>query len=279
MSKFSSITIGLIAVATSGTIASPFATSVLSYDQGSNAADGFTFASTALGSAGRFTGESVFGGAFASAISPFNPAFGPGELVSVGSGGHLSLGFDHLITNDASHAYGVDLIVFSNAGFSDATYTDDDLENDGTGFTGANPFIFGAGGAATIQVSQDGFNWFTAAVTQLNLFPTLGYSGLTETTSSTPGSVATDFTQALDPTLSASDMVDMSLADLIQFYDGSGGGIGIDIASTGLSSAGYVRFPNESGEAFEIDAVAVVPAPGTLFAFGLVGVGAIRRRR
>ena len=279
MSKFSSITIGLIAVATSGTIASPFATSVLSYDQGSNAADGFTLASTALGSAERFTGESVFGGAFASAISPFNPAFGPDELVSVGSGGHLSLGFDRLITNDASHAYGVDLIVFSNAGFSDATYTDDDLENDGTGFTGANPFIFGAGGAATIQVSQDGFNWFTAAVTQLNLFPTLGYSDLTETTSSTPGSVETDFTQALDPTLSASDMVDMSLADLIQFYDGSGGGIGIDIASTGLSSASYVRFLNESGEAFEVDAVAVVPAPGTLFAFGLVGVGAIRRRR
>ena len=49
-----------------------FATSVLSYDAGSNAAAGYTNASTALGSAERFTGEGVF----PSGVTPFNPAFG-----------------------------------------------------------------------------------------------------------------------------------------------------------------------------------------------------------
>lgn len=254
---------------------SPFATSVLSYDAGSNAVAGYTDASTALGSAERFTGEGVF----PSGVTPFNPAFGTDELVSIGAGGHLSLGFDRAITNSASHVFGVDLIIFSNAGFSDTTWTDADPNNDGTGFTGANPFIFGGGGAATVQVSADGINWITATTTTLDLFPTLGYSDFTDATPFSPGSVESDFTQALDPTLTAADMANMSFDDIREFYNGSGGGVGIDIASTGLSSASFVRFLNESGEAFEIDAVAVVPAPSALMIASVFGFGAMRRRR
>lgn len=252
-----------------------FATSVLSYDAGSNAASGYTNAMTALGSAERFTGEGVFPGG----VTPFNPAFGTDELVSVGSGGHLSLGFDTLITNSASHAYGIDLIVFSNAGFADASWSDADPDNDGSGLTGANPFIFGAGGEATIQVSQNGTEWYTASITTLDLFPTLGYSDYTSTTPGELGSVESDFTKALDPSLALGDFANMSFDDLIALYEGSGGGIGIDIASTGLESASYVRFLNNSGEAFEIDAVAVVPAPGVLFMLGLGGIFATPRRR
>ncbi|MBO6512698.1 MAG: hypothetical protein JJ974_01880 [Phycisphaerales bacterium] len=254
---------------------SSFATSVLSYDAGSNAAVDYTDASTALGSAERFTGEGVF----PSGVTPFNPAFGTDEIVSIGAGGHLSLGFDRAITNNASHLFGVDLIIFSNAGIADTTWTDADPNNDGTGFTGANPFIFGAGGAATVQVSADGVNWITATTTKLDLFPTLGYSDFIDATPFSPGSVETDFTLAMDPTLAASDLANMTFAELRDFYNGSGGGVGIDIASTGLESASFVRFLNESGEAFEIDAVAVVPAPSTLMIASLLGLGAVRRRR
>jgi len=265
----------LVAAIASSANASVFATSVLSYDAGSNAVAGYNDASTALGSAERFTGEGIF----PSGVTPFNPAWGTDELVSVGSGGHLSLGFNTAITNNASHTFGVDLIVFSNAGFADTTWTDADPNNDGTGFTGASPFIFGAGGDATIQVSEDGIQWFTATTTTLNLFPTLGYSDFVDATPFSPGTIETDFTQALDPSLTAGDFANMSFTDLRDFYNGSGGGIGIDIASTGLDSASFVRFVNNSGEAFEIDAVAAVPAPSALMIASIFGIGMTRRRR
>jgi hypothetical protein len=256
-------------------LAGPFASSVLSYDAGSNAALGYTDALTALGAAERFTGEGVF----PSGVTPFNPAFGTDELVSVGAGGHLTLGFDTTITNSASHAYGIDLIVFSNAGFVDTSWSDADPNNDGTGVIGANPFIFGAGGEATVQVSQDGTNWFTAAITSLDLFPTLGFSDYDVPTPFSEGLVEADFTKAMDPNANLSDLANMSYAELVAYYDGSGGGIGIDIASTGLESASYVRFLNNSPDAFEIDAVAAVPAPGALIVFGLGGLLSTKRRR
>lgn len=254
---------------------SPFASSVLSYDAGSNAVAGYTDSSTAIGSAERFTGEGVF----PSGVTPFNPAFGTDEIVSIGAGGHLSLGFDRAITNDLSHAFGVDLIIFSNAGIADTTWTDADPNNDGTGFTGANPFIFGGGGAATIQVSQDGTNWITATTTTLDLFPTLGYSDFVDATPFSVGSVESDFTQAMDPSLSTADLANMNFTQLRDFYNGSGGGVGVDIASTGLESASFVRFLNESGQAFEIDAVAAVPSPSVMMIASLFGIGATRRRR
>ncbi|MCA9276137.1 MAG: hypothetical protein KDA29_08930 [Phycisphaerales bacterium] len=266
-----------IAVASFSTAASAdiFATSVLSYDPGTNATAGYTNANTALGSAERFTGEGVFPGG----VTPFNPAFGNDELVSIGSGGHLTLGFDATITNDASHLYGIDLIIFSNSGFVDTSWSDADPSNDGSGVVGSNPFVFGAGGEATIQVSQNGTDWFTASITALDLFPTLGYSDYTSTTPGDHGSIESDFSLAMDPNLTVDDLANLSFAELVAFYDGSGGGIGIDIASSGLDSASYVRFLNNSGEAFEIDAVAVVPAPGVLFMLGLGGIFATPRRR
>ncbi|MBL4697568.1 MAG: hypothetical protein JKX70_01920 [Phycisphaerales bacterium] len=269
------ITSSAIAVTTSLTLANPYASSVLSYDAGSNSAIGYNDANTALGAAERFTGEGIFPGG----VTPFNPAFGTDELVSIGSGGHLDLRFDTAITNDASHAYGIDFIVFSNAGFSDTSWFDADPSNDGTGVIGSNPFIFGAGGEATIQVSNDGTNWFTAAITTLDLFPTLGYSDFDLPTPGSIGSIETDFTQAMDPSLMLSDLANLSFSQIIDLYNGSGGGVGIDISSTGLNSANYVRFLNESGEAFEIDAVAVVPAPGAFMLLSIGALAAARRRR
>jgi len=268
---------GLVGIGLTSSIAaaSPFATSVISYDAGSNAAVGYTDAFTALSSAERFTGEGVFPGG----VTPFNPAFGTDELVSVGSGGQLTLGFDTAITNNAANAFGIDFIVYSNAGFLDTSWSDADPDNDGTGVVGSNPFIFGAGGAATIQVSDDGTNWITATTTILDLFPTLGYSDYSVPSPGSLGTIETDFTQAMDPSLMLSDFADLSFEEIIALYNGSGGGIGIDIASTGLESASFVRFLNESGDAFEIDAVAVVPTPGTLMLLSFGSLAASRRRR
>lgn len=254
-----------IAACASTAIANPFASSVLSYDPGSNAAAGYTDASVALGSAERFTGEGIFPGG----VTPFNPAWGSDEIVSVGAGGHLALGFDTAITNDASHAYGIDFILFGNAGFV--------LTGDGS--VGANPAIFGAGGEATVEVSQNGSDWVTATVTTLGLFPTLGYSDFVDPTPGAPGLIETDFTKAMDPTLQLSDLANLSLTELYALYNGSGGGVGIDIEGTGLDSASYVRLTNNSGERFEVDAIAVVPAPMSVTMLSLAGLCATRRRR
>lgn len=242
------------------------ATSVIGYDPGSNAAAGYTDAQAALGGPERFTGEGVFPGE----VTPFNAAFGSDEIVSIGSGGSLTLGMGGAITDDASHAFGIDLIVFGNAGFLDTSYFDADPSNDGTGVLGDTPGLFGVGGAATVQVSADGSDWVTAAVTTIDLFPTLGYDA---------GGEPTDAFGAMDPSLVLGDLAGLSYADLIALYDGRAGGVGIDIASTGLASAGYVRFLNESGEAFEIDAVVAVPTPAGVLGLAGLGVFAASRRR
>lgn len=254
--------------------ASPFATSVVSYDPGSNPTGLFTDPGTAIGSPERFTGEGVF----PSGVTPFNPAFGTDEIVSVGAGGQLTLGFDRAITDDPSHPFGVDFIVFGNAAFSDVSFFDADPDNNGAGITGSDPSLFGVGGDATIQVSRDAVTWTTVAVRALDLFPTLGYQDTLEPTPPTPGLVETDFTKALDPSLTLADFANLDIAQIAALYGGSGGGIGIDISGTGLASASFVRFVNGSGTAFELDAVSVVPAPGAL-GIATVAVGALLRRR
>ncbi|MEZ6165032.1 MAG: hypothetical protein R3B67_11410 [Phycisphaerales bacterium] len=256
-------------------LADIFATSVLSYDAGSNATAGYTDANTAAQVSRAFHRRGYLPGG----VTPSTRRGRPMNSSRSARAEHLSLGFNTAITNDASHLYGIDLIVFSNSGFVDTSWSDADPNNDGSGVVGSNPFIFGAGGEATIQVSQNGTDWFTASITTLDLFPTLGYSDYTTTTPAGPGTVESDFTRAIDPTTALADLANMSFAELVAFYDGSGGGIGIDIASSGLDSASYVRFLNNSGEAFEIDAVAVVPAPGVLFMLGLGGIFATPRRR
>jgi hypothetical protein len=262
-----------IAATAAGAVASPFATTLLSYDAGANANPSYTNASSALGSAARTTGS----GAFASGVTPFNPAFRADQLVSVGSGGHLTLGFDAAITNNASHRFGVDLIIFGNAFFVDQSFFDTDPTNDGSGVLGAEPAVFGSAGIADVFVSADGIDWRLAAVTGLNLFPTLAYSDFTQTTPGGPGLLPTDYTRAIDPATTLASLANLSFAELIARYDGSGGGVGIDIASTGLTSARFVRIENNSNAAFNIDAVGVVPAPASVLA--LAGIGLLARRR
>jgi len=271
----STITLSALAATTGIALANPFASTLISYDAGSNPTVGYSDALTALGSPERFTGEGIFPGG----VTPFNPSWGTDELVSIGSGGHLTLGFDAEITNSASNAFGIDLIVFSNSGFIDTSWSDADPSNDGSGLVGPNPSIFGAGGEATIQISSDGSSWHTASITALDLFPTLGYSDFDLPTPGSIGLIESNFTQAMDPSILLSDFADLSFVDLVSLYNGSGGGIGIDIASTGLDSASFVRFLNESGQAFEVDGVAVVPSPSAFLLLTFGSLAASRRRR
>ena len=247
----------------------PFATQVVGYDAGVGAVPGFMDASTALGSATRFTGESA---GFPSVVSPFSPPFGADEIVSVGFGGSLTLGFDMPIVDSAVNPFGVDFIVFGNAGFIDTSFPN--------GSVGANPAMFGVGAAVRVEASMDGSTWFDVETRQLDLMPTLGYldGGPFD---SVPGAVETNFRVAMDPSLGLSDLAGLEYTELVDLYGRSGGGIGFDLSSSGLSEASYIRLSHAglSGETFEIDAVSIVPAPASLSLVFFGCLSAVRCRR
>lgn len=254
--------------------ASPWASAVSSYTPGAAPAAGFSDANAALGAPERFTGESEFGGAFQSNVTLFNPVFGTDEAVSIGEGGQLTLELSTPATNDASHLYGVDLIVFGNAGFISATYPD--------ASTDATASLFGAGGA-TIEVSADGVNFFAIPNwTADGLFPTQGYLDV-DAFSDTPGLVPTNFLKPVNPALTLADFNGLTYAQALALYEGSGGGTPIDISAAGLSTVTHVRFsvPDDfnvaTSFAAEIDAVATVPEPATLVPV-LLGIIAVLRR-
>ena len=140
----------------------PFASEVVAYTAGSGAVAGFNNPLVALGPPERFTGEGLIPGA----VTPFQPAFRPNEVVSLGVGGELVLAFDRQIVDDPRNPFGVDILVFGNAFFTDGAF--------GLGIVAG---LAAEGG--TIAVSADGVDWrMVAGLHADGLFPTLGYLDL-----------------------------------------------------------------------------------------------------
>lgn len=247
---------------TAPTLADPYADSVVDFDLGTGGSSGFTDPTAVLGEPTRFTAPtSPFGGA----VTPFNPPFGADEILSLGEGGFITVAFDDPINDDAANPFGIDLLVFGNALFT--------LQSGGVAGVVANE-------GGIIEVSANGTEFFTInGVDADGLFPTNGYNDSTEAFPSEAGDEPSDFTKPVDPSFNASGK---TLAEILAGYDGSGGGAGVDISSTGLSSISYVRISNPVGAGVnpEIDAFAdVVPEPTTLVLLtaGFVAVTARRR--
>src|ERR1051325_8520284 len=90
-----------------------FATSVISYNAGTGGASGFNQPTTALGAPSTFTNDPSFPGP----VDPYDPPYLTSQIVSIGAGGSLTVQFDTPIRNDAANPFGVDFIVYGNAGF------------------------------------------------------------------------------------------------------------------------------------------------------------------
>ncbi len=224
---------------------SPFATRVVSYVAGTGAATGHRNPQTSLGEPSRSTGTT----SAPETVTPFQPAWMTNQIVSIGAGGSLTLELGQPAIDSPNNPFGVDLIVFSNAFFSDVS-----------GGGGSPGYCFAEGGV--IDVSDDGATWFEIPGAQADgPMPTMGFIDAGPFDSSS-GELPTNFRKPMNPAITLSSLQDLDYVDVINAYDGSGGGMGVDLASVGLNQAHFVRIRQPIGATTspEIDAVMVVQA-------------------
>jgi len=262
-----------------------YAAGVVDYVPGDGGTIGYPDPNSALGPPAPLTGVS-FG--FPSVLSPFSPAFDPGQIVQITGGGHLTLRLDHyaLPLADASKP---EIGVVENVGLVDSTGFG------GIGATDSIPTIFGTD-AANVEVSADGVNFVgldgshnpTAVLFNM---PAVYYLNAGPYDSASPASpVLADFGKPFAPAGGLSALADKaSYADVLAVFNGSGGGTWFDISNTGLSKVGYVRFsmPVGSTDTLEVDSVSVgneavgaaVPEPSGAAVLMLGAAGFLARRR
>ncbi|RPG18443.1 MAG: hypothetical protein CBB69_006350 [Phycisphaera sp. TMED9] len=239
---------------------SPFAVEVIHFDPGIGGVPGYDSPESALGEPTRTTGGSLF----PAAVTPFQPAWLASEVVSLGIGGSIELAFDHLVLDDPANPFGIDLLIFGNSFCVDT--------NAPWGRVGG---IYEEGGQ--IEVSLNGRDWVVIPdVMADGGFPTFGWQD-TGPYAEEPGRLPTDFTKPVNPSRHPNGLIGLDYDGLLQTYDGSGGGVGVDLASVGLSAIRHVRITNTGSDYTpEIDAIADVAAaddtslPGDLNGDGLV---------
>lgn len=244
--------------------ADPWADAFFDFSPGVGGSPVYADPAAVVGPPTRFSGA-IFG--FPAAVTPFSPPFDPGEIVSIGAGGSLTVRFDEPVTDDPLNPFGVDLLLFGNAFYTDLAYP--------AGLAGPIGADIGV-----IEVSADGLDWRTIPLVNPDgRFPTLGYSDLTDPYSTSPGLVPSDFTRPVDPSF---DPTGLTFAEIVAGYSGSGGGAGVDLAAASLSSISYVRVSKPAGVpgGLEIDALAdVSPVPASPAPALLVFAAAVRSRR
>lgn len=226
-----------------------YADAVVSYVQGTTPNPGHNNASTALGEPTR-----VIPGDFGGPVTPFNTPYMNSQVVSVGAGGSLTVQFNSPILNHPSNPYGLDFIIFGNAGFVDTDWPN--------GMSDGSLYGNSAPGSTQVSVSADNINYF---VLNTSLSP------LVDSLYPTDGSG--NFQTPVNPSWAASAFAGQNLSGIRALYAGSGGGAGFDIAwaSVPLPAINYIRVEVLSGDA-DIDGFSAVPEPTT---WALLGMGAV----
>jgi len=247
--------------------ADPWADQVIAYQDGSNAQVGYYDPQMAVGEPSKFTPDETWGD---SDVTMFSSAWKPDQVVSIGAGGHLIVKFDEPVEDDPLNPYGIDLLVFGNAGFADSAWPD-----------GVVAGVFDEPGV--IEVSQDGVSWRTiSGVFADDMWPTQAYTN-TSGPYAADGTNLSDFTKPMDPALSLAGVTGLTYAQVLAIYDGSAGGTGVDISGTGLGWIQYVKVWQDANDDWstEIDGfadVTAIPEPISM-AILLLGLPAALGRR
>jgi hypothetical protein len=188
---------GVVLASTSD--ASPYAATVVSYNPGAGYVAGYTNTSTILGQ------PSTNG------VDPFDAAGQTNQLLSIGAGGWVTVGFDRPIVHYPGGNR--DFIVFGNSSFN---VTNESADPDLWSTDGA---VTNQAGQTQVSVSRDGVTFYSLnpalAPTVDLLYPTDG-SG--------------DFRLPVSPGLTPTNFAGLTLADIRLLYNGSAGGASYDIA-------------------------------------------------
>ena len=236
----------------------------------------------------------VSSSSYGGVVHPAVPAYSGGIHLTLASPddekpGYVIIAFDHDVVDDPDNPFGVDFIVFGNAGCTKSTTTGmTALDDPAT----CRLTAYGFPEESVVEVAQKPNGpWYGSDRwrTSDGFAPTLGhvYDPANADTNLYSGNLwwgaPTDPTYPVDPSIGFSDCAGLTLAELCQRYNGSAGGAGYDLADTNLPSDAahggrkwfrYVRIscayseePNEEGDyGFtepEVDAVAdVAPVSG-----------------
>ena len=239
------------------------ASSVISYTPGTGAGS-FTTPTSALGLPSTFTVHE-FGGP----VDQYDPPFLADQIVSVGAGGSLTLQLSSPVQNDPSHPYGMDFIIYGNAGFISDFFT---------GITDGSLFGASTPGTTKVSVSADNVTYFqlssSLAPNVDGLFPTDG-SGA--------------FGQPVNPAVTGANFNGKDLSGIRSLYAGSAGGTSFDLAwarngsdqPVSLDSISYIRIDVSAGAtvAAQIDGIVATPEPATIALLTLGGAALLLRKR
>ena len=206
-------------------ITTPWADSIISFDEGVGGVAGYNTPEVAIGEPSRFTGEEVWPGV----VSPFNSPWLADEIVSIGAGGSLVVSFGTPVQDDHANPWGIDLLIFGNTSCIDKSYPN--------GIVGG---VFSDDGGL-VEVSQDGKQWISIT-TQFadGLWPTRGFLD-SQPYDTVEGTQPSNFTLPVDPRLTLDDVMNLENDTLMSLYQTSGGGTPIDISETGLTEISFVR--------------------------------------
>jgi len=217
---------------------SPWASEVVAYAAGTNVARDF-FTGEAYTNTASALGMPTRNGFFGGDITVFSGPFMGSEIVSLGSGGFLTVKFDHAVSNDTFNPLGADLIVFGNSFCKDVAWPSGQAAE-----VDREP--------GRILVSQDGTNWHAiSSIFADDGFPTQGYTDTT-TAYGSDGTTPTDFLMPVDTNFTFAGKYYPAMR---AHYNRSGGGAPVDIAETGLEWIQYVMITQALGQSWstEID--------------------------
>lgn len=266
------ITIAALAAATATATHAQFASGVEAYTPGTGYQIEFgsnipiTDPTQALG-APTTSNPGQFGGP----VDPFNPPYLASQIVSMGAGGSLTVRFDAPIQNNPANPFGLDFIIFGNAGFiiTNGEFNQN-ARTDGSLFGAAEPT------ATRVSVSADNVQFY-----QLD------------------GSISPAFDRYFPTDAAGNPQIPVNplfanegsfnnagYTGIRDRYAGSAGGTGYDLAwardnnnnPIALDSIRYIRVDVLSGSA-EIDSFAVVPEPASAALLGLGALVLMRKRR
>ncbi|GIX50622.1 MAG: hypothetical protein KatS3mg132_816 [Limisphaera sp.] len=197
---------------------------------------------------------------------------GSNLLATFPEGSAVILAFNRPITNDPAHPYGVDFLVFGNAFFVTGVPMGDEVDPAATWISGEvfeEPLLVSVspgyrGQPGEVENDPDTWAWYRYETGPFadTAYPTLAF--VWDTGQGGWSDEPTDFTRPVHPRLMSWLRRGVwSMAEVLAWYGGSGGGTGFDLAASGFDSVRYIKIEGAGPDRAwgEVDAVSRARIP------------------